>query len=564
MTERSSPTCVAGLLLPIALALPVVAQGDPTPAERRPEGLYPDGEVHVWAFVQGDTRIGHCRSEYLGTVDLAGVRAHRFGGEVRLVTPVAGGQLEQAFTCDLFTNDRGHALALDFRSRVGEAFAGLRITLDEDRAQAVLQQGVRESERGVDLAGPVFALANNFPAHMELALWLDPTAEGEATSHSFLSVNSLRPFPYRVTSVAGSDGRRFEDSLGETLQLDAAGRLERVEVAGLVLRRVEESPERVRIEPPASAPPADLWREEVRIEREGLVIAGTLTRPKDVEGPLPGVFFVSGSGAQDREGYSSGIDLGTGRILDHITEAGFCVLRVDDRGAGASSSLPPGATFDDLVEDARLALRFLRARDEVDRSRVFVIGHSEGGQTAPLLAAQEPGLAGIVLMAAPGRGILELLHEQLLRARRLAGASEEELETLAEELEAALLAIAADEEVDPAEWPPELEALAGSLPWIRSHARQDPLANLAEVTCPVLILQGARDVQVSAERDAPRLLEVLEEAGHADHQLVVFPELDHLFKRSRAARGDALEYFQRRPVDPEFLEALTAWLSARG
>ncbi|NOT31539.1 MAG: hypothetical protein HOP15_13915, partial [Planctomycetes bacterium] len=98
--------------------------------------------------------------------------------------------------------------------------------------------------------------------------------------------------------------------------------------------------------------------------------------------------------------------------------------------------------------------------------------------------------------------------------------------------------------------------------WFKSHLGRDPLAPLAAVRCPLLILQGGRDVQVSAERDAPKILTALDAAGHEDHELHVFPVLDHLFKRA-GERPSELDYLKSRPVDAEFLDALVAWLKAR-
>src|SRR5262249_58570341 len=99
---------------------------------------------------------------------------------------------------------------------------------------------------------------------------------------------------------------------------------------------------------------------------------------------VPALTFLSGSGGQDREGFSSGIDLGTHEILDRLTREGFLVLRFDDRGVGASTGPTQDIVFDDLVGDGRRAVRYLLARPDVDPKRVAVIGHSEGGLSAPV------------------------------------------------------------------------------------------------------------------------------------------------------------------------------------
>jgi len=200
--------------------------------------------------------------------------------------------------------------------------------------------------------------------------------------------------------------------------------------------------------------------------------------------------------------------------------------------------------------------------DDVDAARIAVIGHSEGGQTAPILAA-EGGLAAIVLMAAPGRGILELSHEQFLRGKRLQGASEEELEAFSQAIDDFFARVIADEPIDASTLPAELQSFVGARGWMKSHATQDPAQNIARVPCPVLVLQGEKDIQVSAERDATALQQALEAAGHADFEVVLFPDLDHLFKRSEEEVPTGLEYLRRRPLDPALLDTVAAWLNAR-
>jgi hypothetical protein len=182
--------------------------------------------------------------------------------------------------------------------------------------------------------------------------------------------------------------------------------------------------------------------------------------------------------------------------------------------------------------------------------------------SAPILAASEP-VAAVVLLAAPGRPLNALLREQLLYARELAGATPGELEAFGQEIDGFLEAIARGDQLAAEGIPPELAAFLPARAWLESHLALDPLANVKRVRQPVLILQGAKDIQVSAERDTPLLVLALEEAGHADHELHVFPTLDHLFKKSPGERSSGLDYLLARPVDAEFLDVLAAWLRAR-
>jgi uncharacterized protein len=303
--------------------------------------------------------------------------------------------------------------------------------------------------------------------------------------------------------------------------------------------------------------------EEVSIEREGAKIAGTITRPKGSQGRLPAVFFVSGSGVQDRQGFSNGMDIGTHEILDRVTSAGFLVLRVDDRGAGQSSDLPPNASFLDLVADARACVEFLGKRADVDPARIALIGHSEGGETVPLLAAERPSIAAVVLLAAPGRPILEIIADQTRLALEKQGLPPEEIERQLAAVRAFLERVAGDGEIDPAGLAPEELVALQNRAWMQSHARQDPIATVKKLRCPVLILQGALDFQVSAERDAKALEAALAAAGNPDHELQVFEKLDHLFKKAPGDRSEFGDYWKARPVDAQFLDTLTAWLQKR-
>ena len=553
-------------------AFPVLLAGIAAGAQERsvPE-LYAAGEEVHWVFEQRGSRIGACGSVYAGEVDLPGLpRAHAFQSWVELVTTTPDGPLTQRSTTDLWTDAAGRPRRLAFRLSVSDVFAGIEAAFEGGRVEARVRQGPSETVQTIDVPAGSFVLANNFLGHLELAVALG-TAEGGEARLPMLSVNTLRPFelalePSDASPAEGAE-RVLRDSLGELLHLDGAGRLVRVEIPaqGLVLRRTSEPFARFAIEVPGvPAPAADLPREEVVVEAGEARIAGAITRPPGAAAQrLPAVLFLSGSGAQDRDGRGAGLDVGTHEILDRLTREGFLVLRVDDRGAGATVAPLDGVDYDALVADARACVRFLRARPDVDPERIVLVGHSEGGITAPILAAEEPGIAAVVLLAAPGRGVGELLVEQLSRERRRAGATETELEAFAAEVRAFLARVGAGEPVEREGLAPELQAFLPAQAWLADHVRLDPLAALARVRCPVLVLQGEEDIQVSAERDAPRLVAALAAAGHEDHELVVLSGLDHLFKRTVGERSSPLDYLKARPVDPGFLDVLVGWLRPR-
>src|SRR5688572_28884074 len=462
---------------------------------------YRPGEEARWVVEQGEKHLGHCASLYEGEVDLGGLRAHRFRDQVELELPVAGGTLRQRYTVERWLDDGGHPLRFELRAEVGDVRSAVEGTFAGGKAEVLVRQGASDQPASIPGVEGAFLLANNFVAHLELVLALLP--EEEKHTLTLFSANSLVTFPLTLKRIDEHDagGSTFEESLGERLELSPERRLTRVEIPAqeIVFRRVDEPVGRFTIELPArGALPDDLEREEVKIADGPVSLAGTITRRKGAQGRLPAVTFLSGSGPQDREGYSSGIDLGTHEILDRLTREGFLVLRFDDRGTGASTGPTDGIEFGDLVEDGRRAVRFLRARPDVDPRRVALLGHSEGGLSAPVLAAEE-GLAAIVLLAAPGRTIEHLLREQLLAGKEQAGADRDELERFGSELDFFLEAIAKGEELEREGVPAELAAFLSARAWLASHLGRDPLPFVRKVRCPILILQGGRDVQVSAE-----------------------------------------------------------------
>jgi hypothetical protein len=542
----------------LACILSATAQDAAAP-RRRVQDVYAPGAEACWTIEQGGQRLGECASRYEGEVALGGLRACLFREQVRLRVP--GVALEQRYTVELWTDEHGHPLRFDLRAQLGDVKSAAQGTFAGGSADLVVRQGPTEKPLSLEVPDGIRLLTNNFVSQLELALHF--LSEGAST---FFSASVLQTFPYSLRRVETPDGALvYEDSLGERLHLTGERRLTLLEVPSqkLSMRRVEQPVERFTIELAPRFVPEDIEREEVRIEDGGVSLAGTLTRKKGLggKGKLPAVFFLSGSGPQDREGFSSGIDVGTHEILDRLTREGFLVLRVDDRGVGGSTGPTKDLDFGDLVEDGRRAARFLLARPDVDPSRVVAIGHSEGGLSAPVLAAEEP-LAAIVLLAAPGRPLEDLLREQLLAGKKQAGASAAEVEGFGLELDGFLDALAKGEELAPDGMPPELAAFLPARAWLESHIGRDPLPFLEKVRCPILLLQGGKDVQVSAERDAPRLVAALDEAKHPDHELKLFPELDHLFKRAGDPPSE-LDYLRDRRVDAEFLDALVAWLRAR-
>ena len=263
---------------------------------------------------------------------------------------------------------------------------------------------------------------------------------------------------------------------------------------------------------PADAP---YIAEEVLVKTPaGHTLAGTLTLPKSASRtkPVSAIVTASGSGPQDRD---ENIGLPGFRpfrqIADSLARRGIAVLRMDDRGTGASGGTFKGSTSADFAEDVRAGLAYLRTRPEIRADRLGVLGHSEGAIIAPMVAEKEPTLRAIVLLAGiaqPGR---TALYFQLKNGI-------ERNTKLTPEMRASQIA-GLDKRID---------AMMAADPWMKFFITYDPAPTMRRVKTPVLILTGSRDQQAVPEE--VKLIEAaFKEGGNKDVTARVLPDLNHLF-----------------------------------
>jgi pimeloyl-ACP methyl ester carboxylesterase len=334
--------------------------------------------------------------------------------------------------------------------------------------------------------------------------------------------------------------------------------------------------------PQTPTPPFPYTEEEVRYPNSvsSIEIGGTLTLPAG-PGPHPAVLLITGSGSQDRDETLFG-HKPFAVIADRLTRDGIAVLRVDDRGVGKTTGDPMISTVEDHASDVEAGLAFLAARPDIDPKRIGLIGHSEGGVIAPIVAARSDEVAFIVSLAGPGvsgaalnpmqvRALLEagggpkdvveeiVAGQTELMALLVADAPEKELQDAVKKL--ALAAVKAQ----PGAKPDDLDAAKAVAremvpllsPWFKSWAKTDPAVHLAKLEIPILVLIGDKDLQVPADQNLAAINAAL--AGKPNVRTEKLAGLNHLFQTAKL--GTIEEYVTlSETFAPAALDLLAQWV----
>lgn len=330
----------------------------------------------------------------------------------------------------------------------------------------------------------------------------------------------------------------------------------------LTLTRTESLP--VARRPQEPKPPYPYVEEEVVVANGDVRLAGTLTLPRS-EPPFPAVVLISGSGAQDRDETVFG-HKPFHVLADYLTRRGIAVLRVDDRGTGQSTGSLASVTTEDLAGDTLAAVKFLRARKDI--ARIGLIGHSEGGVIAPMVANRSKDVAFLVLVAAPGLPGDQIIMRQTEALVAANGASREVvalalsqqrqiLDLVMKTKDDAVLRAKLQELLGkqmPAEvLDAQVKALAS--PWYRWMLAYDPRPALRKVRVPVLAINGEKDIQVAAKENLAAIAEAAPDA-----KIVELPGLNHLLQT--AATGVVSEYATiEETMAPVALETIAEWIS---
>lgn len=325
--------------------------------------------------------------------------------------------------------------------------------------------------------------------------------------------------------------------------------------------------------------------EEVLFENEidDVVLAGTLTYPKEGNN-FPVVVLISGSGGQNRNeelfGHKPFLV-----IADYLTKNGIAVLRFDDRGIAQSTGDYSKATSEDFTKDVLAALEFLKERKEIDKTKIGLIGHSEGGMIAPMAAFQSNDVAFIVLMAGPGIPGDSIIYLQGELIQRVEGVSEEEVQRsskiqrkiissvkiiddsdlLKEKLEEifrseySFMSDKEKSELGDLETYLDIQIKTLTSQWFKYFLRYDPIPVLEKVKCSVLAINGENDLQVPPKENLSAIESALKKGGNKNFEVKELAGLNHLFQTS--ATGAISEYGKiQETISPIALETMLNWI----
>jgi len=307
----------------------------------------------------------------------------------------------------------------------------------------------------------------------------------------------------------------------------------------------------------APEPNAPYTAEEVRVlTSKGHILAGTLTLPSASSPPYPAVMMITGSSPQDRDHMQNkrkpvSYYKPFRQIADAISRKGIAVLRMDDQGTGCSEGGPlENVTIQERADDSRSGIEYLRSRKEIDKERIGLLGLSEGGNIGPMIAASDPSICALVVMAGSATNGFKIIEYQ----RRLKIYERSELTNAEKERELAKSMEGLNQALSRGE---------GSR-WFRSFLNYIPLSAAQKVYCPVLILHGEKDAHVPMDH-AHLLAKAMRISGNNDVTVKIFTDHNHLFLED--PDGSISGYIDLLPhtnkLSEDVLKTISEWFSKR-
>jgi alpha/beta superfamily hydrolase len=321
--------------------------------------------------------------------------------------------------------------------------------------------------------------------------------------------------------------------------------------------------------------------------KAGDKLAGTLTIPSTGKTSKI-VVLITGSGPQNRNEEDKRINHRPFLVLsDWLTRNGIAVLRYDDRGVNKSTGVFATGTTADWADDAEAAVNYILSRPDLKGLSIGLIGHSEGGVIAPIVASRNNAINYICLLAGPGIPIHELMLQQAKDRLRLQGVSTNDLKTALSADQKAYQFLQDNAALSTAELKVKMDTtllknarkfpkslMHGmsaddyvkwssaqlSSPWTRYYICFNPKDYLTKVKCPVLALNGTLDMTVACTPNLAAIKSALQMAGNNNHQEIALPGLNHLFQKAKT--GSEGEYSQTsETMNPLALKTVSTWIN---
>ena len=334
--------------------------------------------------------------------------------------------------------------------------------------------------------------------------------------------------------------------------------------------------------PQEPLPPFPYRTEEVSVrnEQDGITLAGTLTLPQKGD-KFPAVVLVTGSGAQNRNeeimGHKPFLV-----IADYLTRNGIAVLRCDDRGTASSEGDYANATNEDFARDTEASLNYLRNRKEIDIRKIGIIGHSCGGTIAFNVAANDPDVAFVISLAgaavkgdslmlkqveliSKSQGMSDAIWQTMKPAVRhrytILQQTDKSPDIIKKEVYADVTKTMSSEQLKDLNTVQQIYAQINFMtsPWYLHFMGYDPTQDLMKVKCPVLALNGEKDIQVDAAMNLNAIQQRISENGNTNITTKVYPKLNHLFQTCE--KGTLEEYgLLEETISPEVLKDMLDWI----
>ncbi|SFE86057.1 hypothetical protein SAMN05518672_11176 [Chitinophaga sp. CF118] len=334
--------------------------------------------------------------------------------------------------------------------------------------------------------------------------------------------------------------------------------------------------------PQEPLPPFAYDVEEVKFvnTKDKVLLTGTFTKP-GIKGTFPAIIMISGEGPQDRDGERFG-HKPFAVIADYFAKHGMAVLRFDDRGTGTSTGNYDSSDIYNFAEDVRAAVSFLRQRKDVDSNAIGLLGNSMGGAVGQIVASGDHKIAFLITIAAPGINGRDIYLTRALQAGISAGEKDADVRKYIDPIKAYLNILVTEKDTvvrkakayasltnlfrqtgdstkEIPDWLLDASYKADTRKEVLSALLYDPAVYLAKIKCPVLAMNGDKDIEVNASQNLKGIESGLVKGGNETVTLRTFPGLNHLFQRCNSCTLEEYGSLDET-INPVVLEFMTRWI----